>query len=84
MLSVYCGKLRFTEEVVWHWQEVDGNVIVPAQLFIFATCVLTPAEYGRFVPCHHMCNVHEKCSNKVNVILSQKEFCFLSLSPIVL
>lgn len=36
IVSVYCGKLSFTEEVLWHWQEVDGNIIVPARLFIFS------------------------------------------------
>lgn len=36
IVSVYHGKLWFTEEVLWHWQEVDGNIIIPAQLFIFS------------------------------------------------
>lgn len=32
----------------------------------------TPAKYGRFVPRHHVWNVHEKSGNKVNTPLAQR------------
>lgn len=33
--SVDCVKHWLTK-VLWHWQEVDGNIIIPAQLFVFS------------------------------------------------
>lgn len=36
IVSVYRGKIWFTEEVLWHWQEVDENTIILPPLFIFS------------------------------------------------